>query len=413
MSTPTTLERWLAITTGAVILAVIADTTIAASGGYNGPHARLIMALTLGVFAGACLIGRAWKMSRPMALAIVLGLVCGEAYGLIQTAETIVTGREDAQAPARAKTQAHDDAAQALDAAKTAPVTSLRIDLALAAQRRADADVSAEAQTGCKRICQDKKAIANAAAADVQAAISEAETTKAASIDSAQRVLDAHPLPASGTALADRLHVPGWVIDLIVAALRSLAANGLAATLIAFGAHGRTSSHPTLVAALDMQPLVPRITVQDAPDSSPALMQVIDDDGQSGYSVRSSELELVRAAFTGQLPDRPVFLSQGPASLVGARCSDKVIAFPGPDNSPNGSPNGPKPGKRAAARKAEVMADIVSRISSGERFASQEDLRAALSGRFGAISRSTLSDWLAELGRSVDRTQVGRCKAVG
>jgi len=39
--------------------------------------------------------------------------------------------------------------------------------------------------------------------------------------------------------LADRLHVAGWAPDLLVAALRSIAANGLGAALIAFGAHGK------------------------------------------------------------------------------------------------------------------------------------------------------------------------------
>ncbi len=89
--------------------------------------------------------------------------------------------------------------------------------------------------------------------------------------------------------------------------------------------------------------------------------------------------------------------------------SAEVIPFPLPDNDPNGS--GPKPGKRTNGRKSDVLADIQARIDAGERFASQEELRAALAERFGHISRSTLSEWLAEL--AVSRNQDGRRKRVG
>jgi hypothetical protein len=42
--------------------------------------------------------------------------------------------------------------------------------------------------------------------------------------------------------------VPAWVIDLITAALGSLAANGLGCGLIAFSAHGRREDPPVVVA---------------------------------------------------------------------------------------------------------------------------------------------------------------------
>ena len=76
-------------------------------------------------------------------------------------------------------------------------------------------------------------------------------------------------------------------------------------------------------------------------------------------------------------------------------------------------PNGPKPGKRMKSRKVEVLADIRGRIDAGERFASQEDLRAELVKQFGPIGRSTLSDWLKELAADIERTTVGRRKVVG
>jgi hypothetical protein len=45
--------------------------------------------------------------------------------------------------------------------------------------------------------------------------------------------------PASATPLADRLGLPAWLLDLLTAALGSVAANGSAVGLIAFAAHHR------------------------------------------------------------------------------------------------------------------------------------------------------------------------------
>lgn len=106
-----------------------------------------------------------------------------------------------------------------------------------------------------------------------------------------------------------------------------------------------------------------------------------------------------------------------PNDQAGERQTAELIAFPNrsPDDTgshPNGS--GPKGGRRIRRtdRKPEVLAEIAARHARGERFASQEDLRTALSERFGPISKSTLHDWLAEL-PSVPRRVEGRCKAVG
>ena len=56
-------------------------------------------------------------------------------------------------------------------------------------------------------------------------------------IADARRDLEAVPAPRSAAPLADRLGWPAWVLDLVVAALGSIAANGLACFLIVFGAH--------------------------------------------------------------------------------------------------------------------------------------------------------------------------------
>jgi hypothetical protein len=109
-----------------------------------------------------------------------------------------------------------------------------------------------------------------------------------------------------------------------------------------------------------------------------------------------SELSGLSGLFAGDLPDG----------------SANVVDLFKPDGSPNGS--GPKGGRRnrRTDRKSEVLADIAARHDRGERFASQEGLRAVLSERFGTISKSTLHDWLAEL-PDVPRRIEGRRKVVG
>ena len=66
--------------------------------------------------------------------------------------------------------------------------------------------------------------------------------------------LDAIKPPPSATPLADRLGLPPWLLDLFQSALGSIAANGLAFLLIAFGAH-RARPVVEIVAAMpDQEP---------------------------------------------------------------------------------------------------------------------------------------------------------------
>jgi len=137
-------------------------------------------------------------------------------------------------------------------------------------------------------------------------------------------------------------------------------------------------------------------TVRDA-DRPEAGSADGDTSGQSDYPVvaEPSFAEL-RAALTGELPDRP-----------GA----EIVRFPVPNGSPNGSgPQGPKPGRRQRFAKEEALSDLKGRLDRGERFGSQDELKA----RYG-VAKSTMSDWLREWERDGSippRTTNGRCKAV-
>ena len=58
-----------------------------------------------------------------------------------------------------------------------------------------------------------------------------------AEIEAAKADVDANPVPPSATAFADRIGWAPWALDLFLAGLLSIGANGLAGGLIAFGAH--------------------------------------------------------------------------------------------------------------------------------------------------------------------------------
>jgi hypothetical protein len=68
-------------------------------------------------------------------------------------------------------------------------------------------------------------------------AVEAARSAAQAELDAARADLGHQPIPASASPLADRLGVPAWVLDLLLAGLGSVGCNGLAACLLAFAAH--------------------------------------------------------------------------------------------------------------------------------------------------------------------------------
>lgn len=280
MTEPTTTERRLAIGVGILILAAATDVAVRKAGGYGSDYSRLLIALACGVVTGAYIVGRAWSMSRPIAIVILVTLGCGESYNLWQTAERVMNAREAGRAPARAALKQHEEAEAALKAAEASEVTSARLSLALQAAGKAKAAYELELRTGgrCRTICNGLKADAEKAGKEVTAALTEAEGMKLTAIKTAKADLAAHPLPASGTASSDETGIPVWVLDLVSAVLLSLGANGLAAALIAFGAH-RSVSEKEMVAANDAD--------------------------QTDFSVSEFEAARVRSMVAGEIPGKP------------------------------------------------------------------------------------------------------------
>ncbi|WP_414461790.1 hypothetical protein [Hyphomicrobium sp. DY-1] len=356
MLEPTTGERRLAITVGAIILAAATDVAIRKAGGYGSDYARLLLALAFGVFTGAYLIGRAWLMSRVLAVAIAVTLGAGETYNLWQTAERVMNARELGRAPARAALKRHNDAEAGLKAAEAADVRSARLTQARADKIKADADYQKELREGgrCRTICNGLKADADKAEAEVIAALAEAESMKASAIETAKADLAANPLPASGTASSDETGIPVWVLDIISACLLSAGANGLAASLIAFGAHSvGKESLPTGTASV----------------------------GQTDFD--------------------PVY-------------AENVVRFFRPDSGGSGGTDRnpkprPVPPGPTGLSKDQALADMLRRLSEGERIPSQDSL-AADWGR----PKQTVSDWMREwrrIGVVPAPVRTGRYKA--
>jgi hypothetical protein len=115
---------------------------------------------------------------------------------------------------------------------------------ALAAKAAADqAATDKSTERGCRENCRQLlQAQADAAEREVAAARRELATAQAVSkaeLDASRAALAAMKVPASATPLADRVGIAAWALDLLSAALGSVAANGLGCGLISFAGHRR------------------------------------------------------------------------------------------------------------------------------------------------------------------------------
>ncbi len=229
-----TSAKGLATVTGAGILFAATNANILQTGGWQTSHALLVASLSLGVFAGARVIGLG---AGKMALVIIAALAAGETYNFFATGERTVVEREAGAAPLRDALAKHNAAVSKLAALQQAEPTSARLQIARQAKAAADDAVTKEASDGCKSECHRKQGLADKAQAELVAAVAEAEQIHQAEIEAVKADVDANPVPPSATAFADRIGWAPWLLDLFMAGLLSIGANGLAGALIAFGAH--------------------------------------------------------------------------------------------------------------------------------------------------------------------------------
>lgn len=226
-----TIVNGVAFLTGNAIIAASTNAVIDA-GKHDAAHAALLWALAVGLASGAVAFGRALSRGRRGSATLILlfTLFC-EVAGVILSGDRIVAEREQSQVAARAANERHDYAAK--EHAKA-------IDAKTSADRAA---ISEAAKSGCKENCR-------------KLLDAQVENAKG-DLNRARKLVEANPKSTvSGSPLADRLGIPAWTVDLAVAVLLSLGANGLAAALIAFAAHGPRTVRPvTPVAANDAEPM--------------------------------------------------------------------------------------------------------------------------------------------------------------
>lgn len=256
--------RGVAIGTGVFLLAASTWAVIDASK-LDTAHSVLVGAMAVGTAMGAVVLARS---SFWVGTLMLLAVLCGESYGMLATAERIIVAREATQRPARQAADARRDVASRLQAAETAlqsaPVSSDRLRVATVAKAKADEAVIAKsAEKSCAVNCRELLVGAAATAErEVDAARRELGDRREQLQKDVERLrgeLAAITVPSvSGTALADRIGIAPWQLDVVMAGLLTLGSNVLAGVLIAWGAHGggshaRTSGMRRSEAAVIMQ----------------------------------------------------------------------------------------------------------------------------------------------------------------
>jgi hypothetical protein len=257
--------RAVAIIVGLGVLAASAHVNIAFTSGYATAHAILTIAVAAGLGIGSLAMGVAWREGRRALVLVLCGtLIAGEMFALLSTTERLVKHREDAQLPALAAIEARAAASARVAAAEvelSKSASSPRLVGAIEAKTAADnAAVGKAAKRGCAIHCrallEQQVSAAEREIAFARAEVEAKQRTAAAVVSVARASLAAlNPAPAA-TPLANRLGVQGWVLDLIASSLGSIAANGLAGCLIAFGGHRRASRMTTAARAAN-QPRAP------------------------------------------------------------------------------------------------------------------------------------------------------------
>jgi hypothetical protein len=175
------------------------------------PMTGAVLALALGAVAAALVAGEAWRSGRTtLAFCLVLSIVAGEGFGLIMGAERLLTAREERQR-----------AASEVNTSRW--VATVRVETASATLAATEAAMLKEAgRGGCKGACQ--------------ALQTEAERARQR-LEVANKALVTAPSEKNRALLATTLGLPPALLEIVPALLFSTALNGLAFTLLAFGAH--------------------------------------------------------------------------------------------------------------------------------------------------------------------------------
>ena len=285
--------KTLALIVGAGILFSTAHVSILATGGYGGSHAYIALGVAAGVAVASIAAGRAWGEERRKGIAIFLVacIATGEVFTLLSTAERLTAAREASQAPLRQAVEARQKletrVAKAEAAVAALPEASARFQAAMQSKAAADAAVvTKSAERGCAANCRLLlQAQADQNQQEVEAArrdMAEHRTRLEQAVTDGRADLTAFKAPPSASPLADRIGWPAWVLDLVMAALGSIALNGLACALMAFGSH-RKAAPERSVQSSSLPGSIQQSSTAAAPETAPEPQRVLD--GTEGGNV--------------------------------------------------------------------------------------------------------------------------------
>ena len=212
--------------------------------------------------------GHGARGRRTLAVGLVIAIAAGEVYAFLGTAERLTAAREASQAPLRQAVEARQKletkVAKAEAAVAALPETSARFQAAMQSKAAADAAVvTKSSERGCVANCRLLlQAQADQNQQEVEAArrdMAEHRTRLEQAVIDAKGELAAFKAPPSPSPLADRIGWPAWVLDLVMAGLGSLSANGLACLMMVFGSHRRSeeadaAKAPEIAPEIAMEP---------------------------------------------------------------------------------------------------------------------------------------------------------------
>ena len=216
----------------------------------------MTIAIAGGVGVGALVMGPAWHEQRGLARWLAAGDPSGRRVRISLHGRPPNCCSRGCSGAAEGRRRGARNAARRVAAAAAAiaklPATSPRLEAALAAKATADREATARSsERGCRENCrillvrQVDEAGGEVAAARAELAAVELTRNREFSVATAE--LAAMKVPASATPFADRVGVAPWALDLVLAALGSMACNGLAVGLISFaGYRSRKQPDPQL-----------------------------------------------------------------------------------------------------------------------------------------------------------------------
>lgn len=393
------MMRGVAIGTGLFLLAASTWAVIDASK-LDTAHSVLVGAMAVGTAMGAVVMARS---SFWVGVLMLLAVLCGESYGMLATAERIIVAREAAQKPARQAADARREVTSRLQAAemalRDAPVSSERLRAATLAKAKADEAVIAKsAEKTCAMNCRELLVGAAATAErEVEAARRELGDRREELHKDVERLrgeLAAIKVPTmSGTALADRIGMAPWQLDVMMAGLLTLGSNVLAGVLIAWGAHGGGRHARASVMANGRR-------------SEAAMVVDVEDSGTSG--------------------DERARIVATPATVVPearkGRASDARVSLPAPVATATTEAEAATPEVTAIAEKGNVVALRGLEPAHPRHFVEYAERRLDITAQARVNIEAMKSDyttWAARCGRAVldeerlDRTIALMCSDLG